>query len=135
MAQANQRLQDLVASSNKIYIFELFAAAAAVSQLRGRLWRRKVILFVDNGAASAALTKGISRNWAAFTLVFSLRAIAAQYDIAICSGRVPMQVNPAGLPSRDGQLSFTTEPSEDLASLDELLPICDLSWMLFQRTD
>ena len=36
VAQADQKLQALAATSNEIYIFELFASAASVLQLRGR---------------------------------------------------------------------------------------------------
>ena len=76
--------------------------------------------FVDNEADCAASTKGISRNTAPLILVYSLTAKAAQYDKAVWTERVPTQVNPADLPSRGRQLSFATEPSEDLATLGEL---------------
>ena len=125
IAQANKKLRDLGATSNMIYIFGLFAAVGAVFQFRDRLWRRRAILFADNEAACAALTRGISRNEAALLLGFSLLAAAAQYDIAIWTKRVPTQVNPADVPSRAGELSFNAEPNDDLASLDELFPICD----------
>ena len=49
-AKAGQKLQDLAATPDGIYIFELFAAVATVSQFRGRLWVGRVILFVDNEA-------------------------------------------------------------------------------------
>ena len=61
--------------------------------------------------------------------------MAVQYDIAIWVGRVPTQINPSDILSRDRQLSFATEPSEDLASLDQPLSMCDLSWALFQKTE
>ena len=91
-------------------------------------------LFVDKEAACAALAEGISRKNAALMLIYSLRAIAAHYDIALGTERVPTEVNPADAPSGDGQLSFTTEPSENLATLHALFSICDLSWVLPQHT-
>ena len=106
MAQAGHKLQDLAATSNGIYIFELSAAAASVSRFRGRVWGRRVILFVGNEAARAALTKGISWNKAALMLACSLWAMAAQCDIAIWAERFPTQVNPADLPPRDRQLVY-----------------------------
>ena len=121
--------------SNKINIFELFAGRATVFQLRDRFWARRAILFVGKGAARAALTKDISRNKAAFSLVFSLRVIAAQYDIAIRTERVPTRVNPADEPFRAGELSLDAEPSDDLASLDALFPICDFSRALPQHAN
>ena len=80
---AAEELRGLAATCNKIYIFGLFAAIAAVFQPRDRLWGRGVVLFVDNEAARAALTRGISRNKDALMLSFSLWAAAAQYDVAI----------------------------------------------------
>ena len=58
IAQADEKLRMLAATSNRICLFELFAASTTVFQLRDRLWGRRVILFVDNEAACAALTKG-----------------------------------------------------------------------------
>ena len=75
-----------------------------------------MILFVDNEAARAALTKGVSRSKAALLLVYSLRAIPAQYDIAVWTEGVPTQVNPADAPSREEQLSFDTELERDMAA-------------------
>lgn len=40
----------MAAKSNETYIFGLFACVAAVFQLRGELWGRKVIIFVENEA-------------------------------------------------------------------------------------
>ena len=114
IAQADEKLHMLAATPNKIYIFKHFAASATVSLPRGRLWGRIVILFLDNEAACAALTKWASRSKASLLLVYSHWAIAAPYDIAIWTGRVPTQVNPADVPPRSGQLSFNTELSEDL---------------------
>ena len=54
ISQTHEKLQALAATSNKIYISELFPVIAAVSQPRARLWRRRVILFVDDDAACAA---------------------------------------------------------------------------------
>ena len=65
--------------------------------------------------------------------VYSFWAIAAQSDIALLTGGVPTQVNPADVPSRPGRLSFHTEPSEDLAPLNELFSICDFPWVLSQH--
>ena len=92
-----------------------------------------MILFVDNEAARAALTEGTSRNKAVPSAVYSLRAIAAQYDIAILPERVPTPEHSADVPSSAGQLSFNAWPSDDLASLYELSPICDFSWALLLR--
>ena len=83
VAQAGQKLRDLVAMSAEIYIYELIEAVAPVCQVRFRLWGSRVILFVDNKAACAALTKGTSRGTAVLALVYAMRAIASQYNITI----------------------------------------------------
>ena len=88
---------------------------------------RRKILFVDNEAACASLTECISGNTAARMLVYSLWAVAAQYDSALWTEHVPTQDTPADLPPRDGQLSLRTEPNGDLATLDAVFCICDLS--------
>ena len=134
-AQADQKLRDMAASSNKIYIYELLAAVATVRQLRDRVWRGEVILFVGSEAACAASTKGAAEEIVALTLLYLLRAIAAQYDIAIWTERVPTCVNPASHPPRGRELTCATEPRQDLASINGFAPICDLSWMMFQRAD
>ena len=89
-----------------IYICEPSATVATIYQLRGELWRRRAIRFVNNEAAFAALTKGSSN--------------AAVYDV----GR-SFQIR---------QLSFGAGAEQDLASLDELFCFRELS-RLPQRTD
>ena len=59
---------------------------------------------------------------------FSLWAIAAQYNIALWTERVPTQEYPADVPSRAGQLSFDTELRGDMAPPKELSAICDFAW-------
>ena len=48
-------------------------------------------------------------------LVYSLRAAAAKYDIAIWTERAPIQLKQADLPPRGGEPSSAAEPSVDLA--------------------
>ena len=103
---SSDELNALAASTNSIYISELFAMAASVFQLGEQLTGKRAILFVDNEAACAALTAGTSRAPGALLLVYALRAIAAEHDIGLWTERVPTGVKPAGLPSRDKELSF-----------------------------
>ena len=58
---------------------------------------------------------------------------SAQRDIGLWTERVPTEVNPADLPSRDRELSFETEPVKELASLSDILPTYDFSWVTLQR--
>ena len=125
-------LDALAVSANAIFIFELFAMVASVFQLRDHLTGKRVILFVDNEAACAALTTGTSKVPGALLLVYALYAIAAEHDIALWTERVPTGVNPADLPSRHKELSFPTQPSVELASLTDLLSAYDFSWVLLQ---
>ena len=57
----------------------------------------------------------------------------AQRDIGLWTERVPTEVNSADLPSRDRELSFETEPVKELASLSDILPTYDFSWVALQR--
>ena len=88
---------------------------------------------MNNEAARAALTEGVSRIRSALQLGYALWEIAAQYDIAIWTGRAPTQVNPAGVLPREGQLSIETELREALAPLKEIFATCDFSWEPPQR--
>ena len=72
---------------------------ASVFQLREHLTGKRVILFVDNEAACAALTTGTSKVPGALLLVYALYAIAAEHDVALWTERVPTGVNLADLPS------------------------------------
>ena len=128
-------LSALAASTNAIFIFELFAMAASVFQLREQLTGKRAILFVDNEAACAARTAGTSKVPGALLLVYALYAIAADHDISLWTERVPTGVNPAGLPSRSKELSCPTQPSAELASLTDLLSAYDFSWALLQNTN
>ena len=60
--EGGKELRSLTLAADQIYIFELHAAAAAVFELRGELRNRKIVLFVDNEAASAALTTGAAKK-------------------------------------------------------------------------
>ena len=72
VAQADSKLRELAGKSNETYIFGLFGCVAAVFQLRGEFWGRKVILFVDNEVACAALTRVTAENREAPKLVCAL---------------------------------------------------------------
>ena len=88
-AKANEKLRSLAATSNAIYIFELSAPIAAMSQLCDELRGREAFLPVSNEAACTALTKGAAKNKVASMLVFTMWSLLAQYDVAIWTGRVP----------------------------------------------
>ena len=108
---------------------------ASVFQLREQLTGKRVILFVDNEAACAALTTGTSKVSGALLLVYALYAMAAEHDISLWTERVPTGVNPADLPSRNKELSFSTQPSVELASLADILSAYDFSWVLLQKNN
>ena len=105
---SEDELNALAASTNPIYIYELFAIIASTFQLREQLAGKRAILFVNNEAACAALTTGASKAPGALLLVYALWAIAAERDIGLWMERVPAGVNPADRPSRGRALSFPT---------------------------
>ena len=126
-SKADTALDGLAAQTNKIYIFELYAAVATVFALRRQLDGKKIILFVDNEAACAALTSGAAKNRCALLLVYTLWSIVAQCDLKLWIERAPSAQNPADLPSRGRQLSFDTEAGQALPPVKEMVEFCDLS--------
>ena len=88
-AVADEKLHALAATANRIYIWDLSAPVATVSQPIDELWRRRVVPFVDNEAACAAATKGASRSEVAVILPPTLWGTAVQYYIDIWTERVP----------------------------------------------
>ena len=70
--KADRALTGLAAWTNKIYVFELFAAVATGFALRQQLAGKKIILFVGNEAARAAPTSGTAKNRYALLLVYTL---------------------------------------------------------------
>ena len=66
------RLRELSSATDKIYVFELYAAGATVFQLRDVLSGRAVFSFAGNEAACSALPKGAARGRMAPMLVFAL---------------------------------------------------------------
>ena len=118
---ANGEHNEIAASTNPIYICELFAVVAAVFQTRELPIGKKASFFVDNEAACAALTTGAAKNPVALLLGYALWAVAAQRDVGLWAERVPTEVNPADPPARDRELSFETETVKGLASLRDIL--------------
>ena len=108
---AQEMLRDLVAQTRKIYIFEVYAAAATLGWPRETLWGRKFILSVDNEAACGALTKGTGKNGAARTPVYAMWAAACRCDVAIWIEGVPPKLNSADSPKRGRQLPFVADAS------------------------
>ena len=129
-SKADKALTGLAAWANKIYVFELFAAVATVFVPRQQLAGRKIIIFVDNEAACAALTTGAAKNRCALLLVYTLWSVVAQFDLQIWIERVPSAQNPADLPSGNRQLSFPTEDRQELPTFGQMSDFCDLSWLL-----
>ena len=86
-SQADAELRRLASSTNKIYIYELYAAVAKVFATKGALKGTKLILSVDNEAACAALTKGAAKNRCALMLVYTLWYLAALLDFRLWAER------------------------------------------------
>ena len=103
--------------------------------MRERLTGERAVLFVDNGAACAALMEGAAKNKGALLLVYALWAIAAQRDIGLWTERAPTEATPAGLPSRDRDLSFETELTRELVAPRDIFSIYDFSWAALQRAE
>ena len=131
-SKADRALTGLAAWTNKIYVFELFAAAATVFPLRQQLTGKKIVLFVDNEAACADLSGGTAKNRCALLLVYTLWSVVAQFDLQRWIGRVPSAQNPADLPFRNRALSPAAEAQQELPDVSQMSNFCDLS-RLFQK--
>ena len=118
-SKADQALDGLAAQTGKIRTFELFAAVAAVFALRQQLSGAKVILFVDNEAAFAALARRTAKHRCALLLVYTLWSVLAQFDLEIWAERVSSAQNPADVPPRNKKLDFATEASQELPGFPE----------------
>ena len=129
---SGDELNALAASTNPIYIYELFAMVASVFQVREQLAGKRSILLLDNEAACAALTAGTSKVPGALLVVYALRATAAEHDVGLWTERIPTGANPADLPSRDRELPFPTEPTKELASFSDIPATYDCSRALLQ---
>ena len=131
--QAEDELRSSAPNANKIYIFELFVAAAAIIKLRKEVSGRKIVRFVYGEADCAALAKGAARNRSAWTLVCFLRAVAARYEIAFWIEGASSKLILAGLPPGGQPLPFSTEPRFELPELEDIPAFCDLSRVLQHR--
>ena len=99
---ADAQLRNLTKGTDISFIGELFATVAEEHQPQGDLTGRKLILFVGNEAASAALPKGATSFGVALILVDRLRPIAAKVNIVLWADRAPLAVNPADATARGG---------------------------------
>ena len=129
-SNGDRALAGLAAGASKIYIFELFAAVATIFALRRRLVGKRIILFVGNEAACAALTGGTATNRCAPLLAYTTWPGVAQFDLKIWTERVPSARNPADLPSRNKELRFATEAVQELPNFSQMTKFCDLSGLL-----
>ena len=84
-----------------IHQAEILPAVIAVDQWGAQARDRRVILFVDNEAARAALIKGVSSSRPSAELVGWFWQSCAEHCIHIWIERVPSKSNPADGPSRD----------------------------------
>ena len=109
------------------HIPELSAAVATVFQVRDELWCRKAVSFVDNKAACASLSRGEAKDRMAMTLVYTMRSIAARYDLAFWIERAQSILDPADLLLRSQKLSFDTEPRREIATLGDISAFHDAS--------
>ena len=84
-----------------IHQAELYPALLALRQWGGTLEGRRLILFVDNEPARAALVKGTTTAAASARIVNDFWALAARLSIYLWVERVASKSNPADDPSRN----------------------------------
>ena len=104
VAEASQELVEYwKANGDKhkvIHQAEVLPAVVALRTWGPRLRGRRLIIFVDNGAAKAALVKGSTTSSASAELVTEFWSLAAAESVWVWVDRVPTKSNPADAPSR-----------------------------------
>ena len=94
----------LAPPTNKVLIFELFASATPIFARERRLEGKKFLVFIENEAACASVTRGPPQAKAASKLVYFARASIAMLNLALWVERVPTGGDPANAPSRGKRL-------------------------------
>ena len=102
-----------------IHQAELYPILVATRLWRERLAGRRVLVFVDNEPARAALIKGATSALASARIVGEIWKNLAEIEAHIWVERVPSRSNPADGPSRDDwtwleERGFLTDPTPSL---------------------
>ena len=128
MVQLKGKAEDLLLNSlketNQIFGLELFAMVSAVITLGDQLKEKKIILFLDNNAASGAMIKASSRVQIILALTECFWQHIAQMGASCWIERVASEANPADAPSRDKPSFKKPDVEGYLGSFQEVLQLC-----------
>ena len=101
----------LTARDTQIFIGELLAALSAVYACRHRSVNRRVLDFVENQGALAALTNGFSTNEDTSAVACSYQHLAASISARVWFEYVESEANVTDGPPREGMAWRTPFPS------------------------
>ena len=124
---ADKKLLRSLETTNEIFGLEMFAMVSAVITLGDQLRGKRIMLFMDNNAASGALIKGSSRVLIVLAMIESFWGCMARLSASCWVERVASGANPADAPSRGDPLFKEPQVSCDLVSLTKVLQTCQIS--------
>ena len=124
---ADKKLSRSLETTNEIYGLEMFAMVSAVITLGDQLRGKRIMLFLDNNAASGALIKGSSRVLVVLATIESFWGCMARLSASCWVERVAPGANPAGAPSRGDPLFREPQVKGELLPLAKVLQTCQIS--------
>ena len=128
MVQLKGKAEDLLLESlketNEIFGLELFAMVSAVMALGEQLKGKRMILFLDNNAASGAMIKASSRVKIILAITECFWQHVAQLGASCWIERVTSEANPADAPSRDKPSFRKPDVEGHLESFRRVLRLC-----------
>ena len=124
---ADKKLLKSLETTNEIYGLEMFAMVSAVITLGEQLRGKRIMLFLDNNAASGALIKGSSRVLIVLAMIESFWGCLARLSASCWVERVASEANPADAPSRGDPLFREPQVKADLLPLTKILQTCQIS--------
>ena len=124
---AEKQLLKSLETTNEIYGLEMFAMVSAVATLGEQPRGKRILLFLDNNAASGALIKGSSRVLVVLAMIESFWGRMAQLAASCWVERVASDANPADAPSRGKPLFRDPHVEGELAPLTKVLQLRQIS--------
>ena len=124
---ADKKLLRSLETTNEIFGLEMFAMVSAVITLGDQLRGKRIMLFLDNNAASGALIKGSSRVLIVLAMIESFWGCMARLSGLRRVERVASGANPADAPSRGDPLFREPQVKSELVPLTKVLQTCQIS--------
>ena len=103
---------------------ELIALVAFLEEPAASLVGFPIWFYMDSSNSLAAITRGGSNTAAIAVPAARVWELARRFHIRAWFARVPSDLNPAALPSRDRHLPFSAGPNGKFRSLTQMVRMC-----------